>query len=542
MANVGDNGSDNDTSGAPVPDGNPQTLSRRTVLQGALAGALALPLVKALPGGSSGTLWARAKSETLSVRSSFRRSGILIAANSSEPDFIDPSNAEDIQDFSTVRSVYDGLAQWNSSYSAPVPALALSWSSNSNATEWVFNLRPGVKFHDGTPFDSTAAKQSVLYYLPNNWGLLFSNLTSVDDSNPMVLKLRFSKPSPDLLRNQTWVKMISPKLIQAKAVAERAVGTGPFIFDSWTHGQKVTLSANPDYWNPTEPRVDGVQLLTVADETARVEGLESGSLDLIMTVSPLDIAALKSNSSLKLSSAPSWSEWHLLSRCDQPLTSDVRVRQAIAYGVDREAILKDIMLGQGVVATSPIPQGCYGHISATTSYSYNPAKARQLLKSAGYPNGITLNMAAESVLNEQLVGEAMVPQLAEAGIKVNFEVLEPGVAFEDLLSSHPKHQLFILVYGWVNGGPFHFDAGTALAHPKYKGAELTALVHACTTTADGPARLRYLAEAQNLFMEQLPHFPLFYPVVTDAFAKKVTGYEVAVDGYQPVFATTSFAR
>jgi peptide/nickel transport system substrate-binding protein len=487
----------------------------------------------------SGRLWAQAKREA--VRSPMARSGTLIAANSSEPDFIDPSNAEDIQDFSTVRSVYDGLTQWNKDYTDAEPALALSWTSNSSATEYVFKLRPGVKFHDGTPFDSTAAKQSLLYYLPNNWGLLLANLKSIDDSDPLTLKLQFSAPNPDLIRNQNWIKMISPKLIQEKAVAQRAVGTGPFIFDSWVHGQKVTLSANPDYWNASEPRVNGIDLLTVADETARVDGLESGSLDLIMTVSPLDLSGLAKNPNVRLSSTPSWSEWFLCVRCDQPITSDVRVRQALAYGLDREALLDDLQLKQGVLATSPIPTGCYGHVDAATQYSYNPNKSRQLLKEAGYPKGITLNMCCESVLNELLVGEAMVPQLAEAGITINFEQLAPGVAFEDLLSTHPKHQLFILVYGWVNGAPFHFDAGTALFHTEYKGPALTELVHKCNTTADGPTRLRYLSEAQNLFMQQLPHIPLWYPVLTDAFQKKVIGYEVAVDGYQPVFATTAFS-
>jgi len=258
-----------------------------------------------------------------------------------------------------------------------------------------------------------------------------------------------------------------------------------------------------------------------------------------MSVSPLDIAALQRNKNITLSRTPSWSEWFLCIRCDQPITRDVRVRQAIAYGLDREALLNDLMIKQGVPATSPIPTGCYGHVDATTQYPYNPSKARQLLKEAGYPKGITLNMCCESVLNELLIGEAMIPQLGEAGISINFQQLAPGVAFEDLLAPHPKHQLFILVYGWVNGAPFHFDAGTALHHAHYTGARLTALVHACNTTADGPARLRLLSEAQNLFMQELPHVPLWYPVLTDALQKKVSGYEVAVDGYQPVFATTA---
>jgi ABC-type transport system substrate-binding protein len=383
-------------------------------------------------------------------------------------------------------------------------------------------------------------KTTLAHYLPGAWGFLLGGMTTVDDSDPLVLKVTFSVPNPDFGRNNTFIKAMSPLLIQQKAAAKKAVGTGAFQWGEWVHGEKITLPASTNYWGTPEPYLDGLDLITVTDENARVNGLQSRSLNLIMRVEPHDLPTLASDSKVGLSGGPSWLELHLTFRCDQPVTSDVRVRQAIAYGVDRDTIVKDVLLGQGTVAPSPIPIGCYGHITPSTSYSYDPDKSRALLQAAGYPKGLTLKMGTGSTIY-QLVGEAMVAQLSEAGINVIFDVEDPGILVTDLIAKKPKHDLFILTYGWVNGGPFHFDTGLVLAHPEYKGAALTELIHKCNTTPDGPARLNYLAQAQDLFMQVIPHLPLYYANNTDAFTSTVHGYVYPKDAYQPVFANTSFS-
>lgn len=516
-------------------------ISRRSMLRGAVAGALAFPALRSLGGNQTDVLrsllgeGAKARAGEVS-----KRSGTLQVANLAEPNFIDPAYALEVEEFAVVRSVYDGLLQWNTTQSQLVAALAESWTSNSNATEWTFKLRPNVTFQDGTPFNSSAMKATFSHYLPGSWGFLLSSMTTLDDSDPLVLKVSFSAPNPDFGRNLTFIKAMSPLQIQKKTSAKQAVGTGAFQWGEWVHGEKITLAASSSYWGTPEPYLDGIDLITVTDETARVNGLESGSLNLIMRVDPHDLPSLASNAKVGLSGGPSWLELHLTFRCDQPITSNLLVRQAIAYGVDRDTIVKDVLLGQGTVAPSPIPIGCYGHITPTTSYSYDPDKSRALLKAAGYSKGLTLKMGTGSP-DYALVGEAMVAQLSSAGINVIFDVEDPGVLVADLGATKPKHDLFILTYGWVNGGPFHFDTGLVLAHPQYKGRALTELVHECNTTQDGAKRLSYLAQAQDLFMQQIPHLPLYYANNTDAFSSTVHGYVYPKDAYQPVFANTSFS-
>lgn len=511
-----------------------EPLARRDILKGLGTGAVLL--------GGGSLLAACAPSSSPSASTSGAasgRSGILQAAISAEPNFINPADALELYEYAVVRNVYDGMTQWNKSSTQLEPALALSWSSNADATQWVFKLRPDVKFQDGAPFTSSAVKTTIQEYLPNAWGALFANLKTIDDSDPLTLKLTFSTSNPDLARNQTFVKMISPKLLAAKQASQKAVGTGAFQWVSWTKGQKITLTANKDYWAKPEPYLDGVVLPIVTDETARVSGLQSGSLDLIMQVDAHDLPTLKSNPAIRTDPTSTWLELNLTFRCDQPIVNNPLVRQAVAYGVDRASLVKNVLLGQGVVATSPIPAGCYGHIDATTEYSYNPSKSRALLKQAGYPNGVTLNLSGGQTY--ALLGQAMVAQLAEAGIKVNFDIQEAGVEVNDLLASHPIHQIFIITYGWVNGGPFHFDTLNVINHPHYTGAQLVSLINTCNTTADGPKRLQALAEAQNLFMTQLPHLPLYYGIDTDAFSSKVRGYQTPKDTYQPIFGGVSMS-
>jgi ABC-type transport system substrate-binding protein len=149
-------------------------------------------------------------------------------------------------------------------------------------------------------------------------------------------------------------------------------------------------------------------------------------------------------------------------------------------------------------------------------------------------------MAGSSDLaTEGLMGQAMVAQLAEAGIKVNFVVEDIGVLVSDVLSAHPKRQAYIIHYGWINGGPWHFDVGDITQHAKYTGSTLLNLIRKSNTTPDGPARLRYLTQAQNTWMQQLPHFPLYYPYNTDAYLSQVQGYEIPKDGYHPVLTSVS---
>jgi peptide/nickel transport system substrate-binding protein len=340
----------------------------------------------------------------------------------------------------------------------------------------------------------------------------------------------------------TIARMISPKLIAENAVGKRAVGTGAYRFQTWKKGSHVALDANPNYWGNVGPNLEGIELRFIADQTAAITALTAGDLDLVMKVPPKQLATLKKNPKLRASTDTSWIEGHLVFRTDQKPVSDARVRQACAYAIDRNAIVEKVLLGQATVANTPLPPGTYGRVTPPTRYSYNPEKAKALLQAAGYPDGVEIGLvvfAAIRVLGEE-VGQAVAAQLSDAGIKTNLDILEAGVAINDLLAKKPKHQVFHAEYGWANGGPFHFTIGTALGHPQYKGAALTKMIQQISTTPDGPKRLRLLAQAQNLFMKELPHLPLYHLTLSDVFRSDLVGYRNPKEGYLPVFTAARY--
>jgi len=471
--------------------------------------------------------------------------GTLRLANPGEPNFLDPAMALENYEFSVVRGVYEGLVAWNDDFSQLVPSLATSWSSNADATEWTFNLRDGVTFHDGTPFDSAAAKATIQHYDPNttNWGFLFSNITNIDASDPKVLKVTFSAPSPDIGRNQVFVKMISPALLAQSTPEGDATkqpvnqqasgGTGPYAWQGRTPGTSVTLQANPTYWRTgAGPYYQTVELDSIADSDAALTALQSGGVDIMPRVAPLQLGRISSDSNLATGTVDSWLVIHLIFRTDQAPLSDVRIRQAIAHAIDRPSIIHDVLLDQATLATSLMPPGTYGRAEPATTYPFDQDKAKALLTAAGY-DGTEIKLASGNNQPFPLVGQAISAQLKDVGINLTAEAMEPGVAVNDtLVSTTPGHTILLSTYGWVNGGPFHFNVRTVINHPHYTAADIVDLVDKVNTTPDGPDRLAILAQAQEVYAQQIPDFPLWYPKVTDAFNTHVKGYGPPVDAYQ----------
>jgi peptide/nickel transport system substrate-binding protein len=539
-----------------------RTVSRRTALKvfgtGAVASLLAACGAQATsapattaptsapassPGGGTATATpaqsaaSAAPTATTAVSAPAAPTGTITLANPNEPNFIDPAQALENYEFSVLRNTYEGLVAWNSDWTDFVPALATSWESNADATVWTFHLRQGITFHDGTPFDSSSAKATFVHYDPakTNWGFLMSGITKIDDSDPATLVLTFSTPSPDILRNQVFVKMMSSKLLSDGQAANMCVGTGPYKWVSRAKGTSITLGANTSYWNSPAggPHYQTAVLQSISDTNAAVSALEAGSVNIVPAVAPIQAQQLQSNSSIALSTTHSWLVIHLIYRTDQGPLKDVRVRQAIAYGIDRDAIIKDILLGHAQKATSLMPPGTYGRVDPATTYDYNPTMAKSLLAAAGYGSGLNIALASGNTAPYPLVAQAIANQLKQVGINMQADALEPGVAVNDVLvSATPKHTILLSTYGWVNGGPFHFGVETIINHPHYTGADLVALVNTVNHTPDGPARLKALADAQELYAQVIPDFPLYYPTVTDAYSNNVHDYSAAVDAYQ----------
>ena len=525
-----------------LTDLSEHTISRRTVLRlmGATAAAAAVGAA-VTPGIAGAQSPAASGAGTVPATPT----GTLKLANPGEPNFLDPAMALENYEFSIVRGVYEGLVAWNDDFTELVPSLATEWSSNADATEWTFKLRDDVFFHDGSAFDASAAKATIQHYDPatTNWGFLFSNITDIDDSDPGTLVIKFSAPSPDIGRNQSFVKMISPALLAqgtpegdaaSQPVNQQASGgTGPYMWGSRAPGTSVTLAANSSYWQQgAGPYYQTVELDSIADTDAALTALQAGNVDILPRIAPLQMQRVTGDPNLAVSTVPSWLVIHLIFRTDQAPLTDVRIRQAIAHGIDRQSIIDEVLLGQAQLATSLMPPGTYGRAEPATTYPFDPDKAKALLTDAGY-DGTQIKLASGNNAPFPLVGQAIASQLADVGINLVADAMEPGVAVNDtLISDTPGHTILLSTYGWVNGGPFHFNVRTVINHPHYTGKDVVDLVDKVNTTPDGDERLAVLAQAQEAYAQAVPDFPLWYPSVSDAYRTVVQGYRAPTDAYQ----------
>jgi peptide/nickel transport system substrate-binding protein len=462
-----------------------------------------------------------------------RPTGTLRVALADEPTTLDPSLAFSVADTVILHNVYNGLVAFNDDYSELVPGLATDWEVSDDAREWTFKLREGVTFHDGEPLDSAAVKASFDFYIRETSGSGFTvgEYSEIVASDPLTVTVRYKAGFPDLARNCTVMRILSPTLVAGsvdavdRRVQKEPSGTGAFRFVSREAGRSVTVEAFPGYWGDG-PFIEQLEFVVVPEESARVAALQAGDIDLVLQVPPTAEARLKQDTRrATVATVPSWTTVLLSIATDLAPFDDLRVRQALAHAVDREAITRAILRDTADVHDSAMPPGAYGYQEPSTTYEYDPERAQELLREAGHTEPVPVRMAAFSalVLASEL-GQAIAGQLNEAGFDARFEILESAVAAKDLFAPDRENQIFILEKGWVNGGPFHYTVETILTESRIESSELRRVISQMSQTADGPERLEIIGEAQEIVAKELPQVTLWVPRRSDGHIADLEAY------------------
>jgi peptide/nickel transport system substrate-binding protein len=312
-----------------------------------------------------------------------------------------------------------------------VPGLATSWEQ-LEPTRMRFKLRQGVKFHNGEPFTAKAVVAAVSRILdPANNSQVISNLDtfkqaeSVDD---FTVDIVTKGPDPVLARRITFMGVIAPDFLAKTpdAATTAPVGTGPYKVVEWIKGQHLLLTANEDYWGDPKPTIKEVEFLPRAESGVRLTALKAGEAHLIANVTPEDAGTLSKE---QVVAAVSTETMYMRPNSNRPLTSDVRVRQAMQYALDRELIVKEIMGGYGSVPNGQLYNSAtFGFDPDMRDYPYDPDKARALIKDAG-AEGKTLSINGESAnrwLKDREVQQVVASMLEKVGLKVDLQFREVG--------------------------------------------------------------------------------------------------------------------
>jgi peptide/nickel transport system substrate-binding protein len=496
--------------------GQSPTVARRDVLLG--AGAV-LAAAAARPGPVSAQA----------------RKGEIVAGLSERMLTLDPANHYSISATSVLRHIYDPLIEVTND-SKFVPCLAESWTPVNNTT-WRFTLRKGVKFHDGTPFTA----DSVIYSLKrprDNTKLIksfaYQDIDDVRKDGDFTVIVTTKRPFGSLPSHLTMLGMLPASAgANEEAFFQKPVGTGPFKFGGWTHGEQIVLNANADYWKPGIPKVEKVTFRFIPELSTRLAAIRAGELHVIDRVWPDNVQTLRTSPGVKVLDTPAIEAQRWIFQLAKDPVKDPRVRKAISLAIDRNVIIKDLLVGFARPVDSPIPPGLIGHTSLPPK-AYDPEKARQILKEAGYKNLSIDFVLMKDLYPKQLeIAQAVAAMLGDVGITVNIKNLEIATARE--ARSAGTYDMFFS--GWAHMphdpdwylGQWFTKAGaeklTRYANPKIEELISEGRV------PDPKVRQAKYEEIEKALWDDEPELWPYYSVAIYAVSDKLQSFQARRDYY-----------
>ena len=352
----------------------------------------------------------------------FNEGDIMIAIDS-EPTTLDPQAREDGGERAINDNVYETLMV-RSPDGQLIPGLAKQEPTQLDATTWEFVLREGIRFHNGEPFDADSVVFSVSRILDpelnSEQASFFSTIESATAEGQYTVHIRTKGPDPILRARMYWMKMVSPRHAGSDRFDSTPVGTGPYRFVQWDRGNTIRLERNNDYWGE-KPSIPGVNYRFVAESGTRLSGLVVGEFDLINNLLPEFSDYVPNVAHIRGLEIPAI----ILSSVSGP-TQDLRVRQALNFAVDKEALAQNLF--EGFAEASPgqlLAPSFFGFNESVTGYPYDPGKARQLLKEAGAEDlEIELVSTSGRWLKDRELVEAVAAFWRDAGVKTNVRIFE----------------------------------------------------------------------------------------------------------------------
>lgn len=480
-------------------------------------------------------------------RSSKELKDTLIYAFADNFKTFDPAKVIYAQETPIIHQVLEPLVRWNNDLKL-VPHLATSWETIDGCQTWIFHLRAGVKFHDGTPFDAYAVKTHFERILDPATAATRRNrieeVLAIQAADPLTVVFRLKAPNcvfPETLTN-TFTSIPSPTAIANKDgdFAHHPVGTGPFKFVEWKHDVRIVLERNPDYWNADAIKLQRVEFWPVRENTTRLILLEQGVVDMAdIAFAQVNVAKLQKD--LNIQTTPQLSIRYIGFNNQKPPFNDVRVRRAANYAVNKEEMIKYMLFGVGEPAVGPMPSVMEDFNPHLTHYDYNPEKAKELLKEAGYPNGIKVTMWTQESGIYRSASDAVVEYLRQVGIDVEMKILDSAVywdKFDEYLkpdgTSYPtKEGVYDLYVGGWSGGEAAQDYLDALFRSRsysnssfYSSPDIDRMLDEFKHMVKKEDRSEAFRQMQKILVDDAPWIFAFHGQSNVGMRKRVKGFRI----------------
>ncbi len=459
---------------------------------------------------------------------------------------LDPHIRARFDDRIVIAAIYEPLINSDKDGNF-VPVLAKSWEIGSTGRVITFRLRQGVAFQDDTPFDAEAVKWNLERILDPATGSDHRQkfegiIQAVQAVDRYTVRIYLTRPYPALFSDlmDRPGQMVSPAAVKkyGKDFALHPVGTGPFQFVEWMPGNRVVLQRYENYWNRRAVRSDGIIFYDIPERSVAVARLQSGEVDLVastgsgdLMLGGVEVLTVQKQPGFKAIPSPSY-EWESLQmRVDQPPFNNRNLRQAIAYAIDREQILKTIYHGLGVATGKLFLDGWWAD-PHYAGIKYNPSTARTMLKDSGYlDNPVPLTLYIQA--SDSQLGELVQAQLAAIGLKVRLQLVSESDIYAQLIQGN------LGFAGPVRWTPrvdphglanilFHSTRGNANT-TRYRNLQVDGLLDEASTLTDPEQRVKLYRQIERLVVDDAPYV-FYYASPGYALMKEgVRGYEWGFD-------------
>ncbi|MBI1963080.1 MAG: ABC transporter substrate-binding protein [Candidatus Rokubacteria bacterium] len=467
------------------------------------------------------------------------RGGTLRVGMDADNTTMDPHRSTAAVDRQVYNNVYGKLVDIDAKFGL-VPQLAQSWEIRNAGLTYVFRLRRGVKFHDGSDFTAEIVKwnfermRDPALASPRRSEIAPVKDVKVVDSHTVEITLSAPfAPFLSVLTDRAGM-MVSRAAVEKfkDDFARNPVGTGPFRFVEWVKDDHLTLRRFDGYWEKGLPHLDEVVYRPIPDSSVRFTAIRTGQVDFMHQIAPKDVAPAKAERGLKVSEIPSlwWQGIHLNNQV-APFTSKA-LRQAMWYAVDRTVIQRVVYYGQGAVAWSPFPPSMWAQDRDFADWRRDVAKAKARLAEGGMPNGFAFTVKGWNQPTQVQELQIIQAQLKDIGVDMKIELLEFGKLLADLNG----HNFAALRIGW-SGRPDPDGNAHVFLHSKgglnrvrYNNPKMDELLDQARAESDQGKRTGLYARVTRLAAEDAPYVWLHHDAEVKVWANAVKGFEHVSDG------------
>ena len=445
---------------------------------------------------------------------------------------LNPWQADEMYSNEVAANIFEGLVRFKKNSTAVEPCLATAWSVKEGGKRWVFTLRRGVTFHDGTPFDARAVlysfqtrleKQQTLY---QRLSFLFSFITGIRSSDPYSVEITLDRPyAPFLIALADSAAFIQPDGA-GKTGAFRPVGTGPFQFASWSKGRSLILTRNPGYW-AGRVGLEKVIFKVMPDSLGRMLQIKNGSADMAKVQSGKEFEELSRRSNIALFRNPSIDIHYLGFNTRKRPFDRKEVRAAFLHIINKGSMVKKVFQNLADPAYSSLPIPLLPGNDVPPQNGFDLEAARALLKQANLQNGFSCTLYfPDGQEGVQEIADILAIYAKKVGIRID----RVRLPFAELVKVASRGEHDLLLMGWSTGPDpdfflyplFTFSPGNRNRF-FYENPELTLLLDEGKTTLDKLQRERIYLKALDILKNDIPWIPLFNLIEIMACSQKVSG-------------------